>query len=106
MKKNSIIVLVVLLIVGSMHAQSGGATGQGLTNALNAGANDVKGVYKGLVNILNIIAGLVAIFGIFRVYSKYQNGDQDTNKAIAQFGGAFIFLIAAGFVVKTFFGLS
>lgn len=106
MKKNAIIVLGILLIGGTMFAQSGGANGQGLTNALNAGANDVKGVYAGLVGILNIIAGLVAIFGIFRVYSKYQNGDQDTNKAIAQFGGAFIFLIAAGFVVKTFFGLA
>lgn len=106
MKKNSIIVLGILLMGGTVLAQSGGANGAGLTNALNAGANDVKGVYSGLVNILNIIAGLVAMFGIFRVYSKYQNGDQDTNKSIAQFGGAFIFLIAAGFVVKTFFGLA
>lgn len=103
MKKNAIIVLGILLIGVGTYAQG---SGDDLTNALNEGADDVKGVYQGLVKILNIIAGLVAIFGIFRVYSKYQNGDQDTNKAIAQFGGAFIFLIAAGFVVKTFFGLA
>lgn len=103
MKKNAILVLGVLLIGGSMYASGGGAD---LTTALNAGATDVKGVYAGLVNILNIIAGLVAVFGIFRVYNKYQNGDQDTNKEIAKFGGAFIFLITASFVVKTFFGLA
>ena len=102
MKK--IVIGGLLLCSGLMFAQAG--SGAGLTNALNAGANDVKGVYAGLTMLLNIIAGLVAIFGIFRVYSKYQNGDQDTNKAIAQFGGAFIFLIAAGFIVKTFFGLA
>lgn len=102
MKK--IIIGGLLLCSGLMFAQSG--SGAGLTNALNAGANDVKGVYSGLSMLLNIIAGLVAVFGIFRVFSKYQNGDQDTNKAIAQFGGAFIFLIAAGFIVKTFFGLA
>lgn len=102
MKK--ILISSLLFFGGIIYGQDG--SGAGLTNALNAGANDVKGVYTGLVMLLNIIAGLVAIFGIFRVYSKYQNGDQDTNKAIAQFGGAFIFLIAAGFVVKTFFGLA
>lgn len=102
MKK--IVIGGLLLSSGLVFAQAG--SGAGLTNALNAGANDVKGVYSGLTMLLNIIAGLVAIFGIFRVYSKYQNGDQDTNKAIAQFGGAFIFLIAAGFIVKTFFGLA
>ena len=102
MKK--ILISSLLFFGGIIYGQAG--SGAGLTNALNAGANDVKGVYTGLVMLLNIIAGLVAIFGILRVYSKYQNGDQDTNKAIAQFGGAFIFLIAAGFVVKTFFGLA
>lgn len=101
MKKKSIIIIGMSLIGSITHAQQGQALGQALTNA----ASDAGNIANGLATILNVVAGLVGLFGVFRVYSKYQNGDQDTNKAIGQFGGAFIFLIAASAATRAFFGI-
>lgn len=103
MKKKSIIVLGMLLVTSTFFAQG---DAKSLGSALSKATSDLSPIVNNVALFLNVIAAFVGFFGIYRVYSKYQNGDQDTNKAIAQFGGAFVFLIAASYIVKSFFGIT
>lgn len=82
------------------QAQSGG-----LANGLSAATGELKGVIAPITTFLYVIAAIVGIYGSIRVYSKHQNGDQDTNKAMGQWGFAFVFLIAAGFIIKATFSV-
>ncbi|WP_459641394.1 DUF4134 family protein [Flavobacterium sp. CGRL2] len=64
-----------------------------------------KALLNQLPHFLYVIAAIIGVFGAIRVYSKHQNGDQDTNKAMGQWGFAFVFLIAAGFIIKATFSV-
>jgi len=103
MKTKCITVLVTLVAGANVFAQG---DAKSLGTALSKATSELSPIVNNVALFLNVIAAFVGFFGIFRVYSKYQNGDQDTNKAIAQFGGAFIFLIAASYIIKSFFGIS
>lgn len=82
------------------QAQNGG-----LANGLNSATAELKSVVTPITTFLYVLAAIVGFYGAIRVYSKHQNGDQDTNKAMGQWGFAFVFLIAAGFIIKATFSI-
>lgn len=65
----------------------------------------VRSLIPNIKYLLWGIAGIIAIFGSIKVYSKFQNQDSDVNKAIGTYVFAFVFLMGAGFLIDTAFGL-
>lgn len=92
--------IVSCLFLASTFSYAGG-----LADGLNSATGELKGVIQPITTFLYVIAAIVGIYGSIRVYSKHQNGDQDTNKAMGQWGFAFVFLIAAGFIIKATFSV-
>lgn len=92
----------LLLFVTSLgFAQKSG----GLASGLSAATGELQSIVEPITTFLYVIAAIIGVFGAIRVYSKHQNGDQDTNKAMGQWGFAFVFLIAAGFIIKATFSV-
>jgi uncharacterized membrane protein len=77
----------------------------GLANGLSAATSELQGIVEPITTFLYIIAAIIGIFGAIKVYSKHQNGDQDTHKAMGQWGFAFVFLIAANLIIKATFSV-
>lgn len=102
MKKTLFTSSLILLgtSIGFAQVKSGG-----LASGLSTATAELKGVIAPITTFLYVIAAIVGIYGSIRVYSKHQNGDQDTNKAMGQWGFAFVFLIAAGFIIKATFSV-
>ena len=100
--KKALIVSSLVLASTFCYAQ---ANQGGLANGVSTATGELKGVIQPITTFLYVIAAIVGIYGSIRVYSKHQNGDQDTNKAMGQWGFAFVFLIAAGFIIKATFSV-
>ena len=54
-------------------------------------------------NLILIIGAIVGLVGGVRVYVKWNNGDQDVNKAIMGWMGSCMFLVLVGTIVNAFF---
>jgi hypothetical protein len=89
----------LLLVTSIGFAQKSG----GLAAGLNAATGELQSIVDPITKFMYGFAAIIAIYGAIRVYSKHQNGDQDTNKAMGQWGFAFVFLIAAGFIIDATF---
>jgi len=76
---------------------------QNLANGLQAATNELNSIRQPLNLLLNSVMFIVAIVGIVRVFIKYQNGDNDTQKAAMVWGAAFVFALAAKFIVQASF---
>ncbi|MGO3307444.1 MAG: DUF4134 domain-containing protein [Sphingobacterium sp.] len=55
--------------------------------------------------LIMIIGGVVGMIGAFRVYQKWNSGDQDINKELMGWGGSALFLVVAPIVIKAVFGI-
>jgi len=62
--------------------------------------DNIKTNYPKVRNFVWTMAGLVGVYGAFKVYAKFQNNDQDTTKAAGIYFCGFIFLVVAGFVIN------
>jgi len=91
----------LILVTSLGFSQKSGGLASGIAGA----TAELQGIVEPINTFLYIIAAIVGIFGVIRVYSKFQNGDQDTNKAMGQWGFAFVFLIAATFIIKATFSV-
>lgn len=100
--KKALITLSFLFIASSSFAQ---VSSGNLASGLSSAASGLTQLVAPIRTFLYVLAGIIGIYGAIRVYSKHQNGDQDTNKAMGQFGFAFVFLIAAGLVLSAMFGI-
>lgn len=74
-----------------------------ITGALNSAKSQVSSVMTSVSNFLWIIAGIVAVFGAFKVFSKYQNQDQDTMKSLGVWAGGVIALVILNLIIKAVF---
>ena len=93
-----------LLLIGLVAIGTYAQTGNSDPTAGIAKATDlVNNFYTKLVNLIYAVAGCLAIYGSFRVFSKWQHGDQDTGKAAMAWFGAALFLIVSATVIKSFF---
>lgn len=96
--KRKLNILVVLLI-------SLNATAQDLAGGIDAARDELVSVIEPIKSLMYVLCAIVAIFGAIRVYTKHQNGDSDTQKAMGQWGMAFVFLIAAIFIIENVFSV-
>ena len=83
-------------------AQVGGA-GNG-AGALTQTATTIRGYATSANTIILALGFLIGLIGAIRVYSKMHNGDPDTQKAMVNWFGAALFLVAVGTVLTAFFG--
>lgn len=100
-QKNNLKVFALLLLLvvasGSVNAQIG--------VGVDAAANEVKGIFTNVSNLILMIGGVVGLVGGIRVFSKWQNGDNDVQKQLVGWMGACVFLLLTGTVLKTMFGM-
>ena len=102
MKKQTL--TLTLIIISMVAFGTYAQTGNSDPSAGIAKATDlVNNFYTNLVNLIYAVAGCLAIYGSFRVFSKWQHGDQDTGKAAMAWFGAALFLIVSATVIKSFF---
>lgn len=88
----------IALGMGQMMLAQGGA------NAIADAADEVGTYVPQVIQLMYAIGGIVGLVGGIRVYIKWNNGDQDVQKAVIGWLGACIFLIASATVVQGFFG--
>ena len=97
-----------LLAIGAMFGFAANAMAQdpgaGLTG-LTTAQGHLESYVDPVCNIVMIIGGIVGIVGAIRVFSKWQNGDQDVTKSLMAWLGSCVFLVVGALVVKAFFGL-
>jgi len=97
-KKSNLLAIAFLAFTGvKTYAQ--GAVG------IDAGAAEVATFIDPIANLILVIGGLVGFIGAIRVFVKWNNGDQDVNKAVMGWGGSMVFLIVSGIMVRAFFGV-
>ncbi|MFC5626201.1 DUF4134 domain-containing protein [Algoriphagus winogradskyi] len=89
--------LAMAIVSISSHAQGV----QGITAAESSLLTYVDPV----ASLCLVIGAVVGIIGGFRVYSKWNQGDQDINKELMGWLGSCIFLVLVSVVIKAFFGV-
>ena len=88
-------------MLNSVMAQNPGAGVTGLTTA----ETSLRTYVDPVCNIVMVIGGIVGLVGAIRVFSKWQNGDQDVTKSLMAWLGSCVFLVVGALVVKAFFGV-
>ena len=88
-------------MLNSVMAQNPGAGVTGLTTA----ETSLRTYVDPVCNIVMVIGGIVGLVGAIRVFSKWQNGDQNVTKSLMAWLGSCVFLVVGALVVKAFFGL-
>lgn len=77
---------------------------QNVTTGLNQAETEIRTWIEPVGNIIIAIGAVVGLAGGIRVYIKWQNGDQDTQKSLIGWVGSCLFLMAVGAVITSFFG--
>jgi hypothetical protein len=91
---------LALAVIGLTSLQSfAGAQG------IDAGTSELTTYIDPIGNMVIIIGAIVGLVGGIRVFIKWNNGDQDTNKAIMSWFGSCIFLVLTGVIIRAFFGI-
>ena len=95
------LLLFTALIAGAVVSTQAQAIATGLDGA----ANQVKGIFGNVSNLILMVGGIIGLAGGIRVYQKWNNGDNDINKELIGWGGSAIFLLLAGTTLKLFYGI-
>lgn len=96
--KRAALLLVMGLAASVLLAQNG-------KQAITTATTELKGYVDVVGSLILAIGGVVGFVGGVRVYIKWNNGDQDVNKALMGWMGSCIFLVLVGTVIKAFFGV-
>jgi hypothetical protein len=96
--KTTAMVIIAILATHALMAQNG-------KTAIAAATTELKSYIDVIGSLVLAIGGVVGFIGGVRVYTKWNNGDQDVNKALMGWMGSCIFLVLVGSVIKAFFGL-
>lgn len=98
--KKAVFLWTVLIagVVVSTYAQA-------IATGLDGAANQVKGIFGNVSNLILMVGGIIGLAGGIRVYQKWNNGDHDINKELIGWGGSAIFLLLAGTTLKLFYGI-
>jgi len=83
----------------TLMAQPGNGAG-----ALTTTATTIKSYGTAVQTIVLALGVVIGLIGAVRVYSKFHNGDPDTQKAVMSWFGAALFLVAVGSILTAFFG--
>ena len=85
-----------------LQAQTAGGT---FDEGIQSATEDITDAAGALSTLCLAIGAVVGLVGAVRIYIKWNNGDQDVTKSILGWGGAALFLIASGAVIRGFFGV-
>ncbi len=91
----------LLFMTMMANSQAGGGNGAA---ALSATATTIRGYATSAQTIVLALGVVIGLIGGVRVYSKFHNGDPDTQKAVMSWFGAALFLVAVGTILTAFFG--
>ncbi len=104
MKKRSITKIQRLTLVTAGATLIGILYSHGqVNNALNEAVTEVSGWVTNLKRFLLALAVIGSLYGGYRIYTKYMNGDPDVGKSVASWGAGVAFLLLVYFVVDTLF---
>ncbi|MPR37398.1 DUF4134 family protein [Salmonirosea aquatica] len=101
LQKNILTVPAILLSFGVVLAQNPGI--QAGAQAIQQASADLQAYFEPVTTLIYIIAALVGLFGGFRIYSKWQNGDQDVQKSAIGWVGAVLFLLSIAAILQAVF---
>lgn len=88
------------VISASAQNTGGGLAGIGEANRA------LRSYFQPLSTLILVIGAIVGLIGAVKVYGKFSQGDPDATKSLAAWGGACLFLVLAGTVLSSFFGVS
>lgn len=74
------------------------------TAGIQKATTEIRAFFQPLTLLMYAIAAVIGVYGAIRVFNKWQAGDQDTQKALVQWLGAFIFVMVAASVIQSFVG--
>ena len=104
MKNNQILTtatLAGLLLCTQLAFAQGGASGG--TAGINDATQQVTNYFDPLTKLMYAIGAVLGLIGAIKVYSKWNAGDQDTQKTAVSWFGSMIFLVLVATVVRSFF---
>lgn len=81
------------------------ASAQGIGPGIDGAAQEVRGLFTNVSNLVLMVGAVVGLAGGIRVFIKWNNGDQDVQKELIGWAGACIFLLLSGVTLKLFFGV-
>ena len=93
-----LLLTVLVVITDVLFAQNG-------KQAITTATTELKSYVDVIGSLVLAVGGVVGFVGGVRVYIKWNNGDQDVNKALMGWMGSCIFLVLVGTVIKAFFGV-
>jgi Domain of unknown function (DUF4134) len=96
--KQAALLFLVGITANALMAQNG-------KQAISSATAELKTYVDVIGSLVLAIGGVVGFIGGIRVYIKWNNGDQDVNKALMGWMGSCIFLVLVGTVIKAFFGV-
>lgn len=83
-------------------AQSNNGVAKG-AQVIETATEDLKGYFEPVQYLLYAVAAIVGLVGGFRVYQKWQAGEQNVQQHAMGWFGAMLFLLAIGAVISAFF---
>ena len=92
--------IVMLKFVTNAFAQKDASAFAG---AIDEASSQLEGTFESVANLCLIVGSLVGLVGGAQIYIKWNNGDQDVTKRIVGWGGACLFLVATGSILKVLF---
>lgn len=96
----SLATLAFVLTAHVMYAQTGGGNG---TAGIQDATTQVTSYFDPLTKLMYAIGAVLGLVGAIKVYSKWNAGDQDTQKTAVSWFGSMIFLVIVATVVRSFF---
>jgi hypothetical protein len=92
--------LLVVATTLDALAQGGLSAGkQGIQDATSA----ISGYFDPATLLIYAIAAIIGLVGSVKVFSKWNSGDQDTQKSAMSWFGSCIFLVVVATVLRAFF---
>ncbi len=79
---------------------------QGGTAGIQAADTEIRRYFGVGTQLMYGVGAILGLIGAVKVYSKWNQGDQDTSKVAASWFGSCIFLVVVATVIKGFFGVS
>ncbi|UYZ61148.1 DUF4134 domain-containing protein [Hymenobacter latericus] len=85
------------LLPAALRAQGSGEAG------IEAATEQVTRYFEPGTNLMYAVGAVLGLIGAVKVYSKWNSGDQDTQKVAASWFGSCIFLVVVATILRAFF---
>ena len=95
------------LVIGLLAFAQGGyaqnKTSDAFVDAIENASSQFENTFDAVSKLCLVIGGLIGLVGALVIYSKMSNNDQDVTKRIIMWGGAALFLVASGTIIRVLF---